>query len=42
MGNCYSIGHNAEDHIYTDIACKIEEQQQENPLGTVNNRLLGA
>ena len=40
MGNCYSIGHVAEDHIHTDIACNIEEAQQKYLLGMVSNRLL--
>ena len=40
MGNCYSIDHNAEDHIHTDITYNIEEPQQKYRLGTVSNRLL--
>ena len=23
MGNCYSVDHIAEDHIHTDIICRI-------------------
>ena len=42
MGNFYSIDLIAEDHIYIDITCNIEEPQQKYRLGTVSNRLLGA
>ena len=41
MGNCYSAGHIAEDHIHTDITCNIEEPEQNYRLGKVSNRLLG-
>ena len=41
MGNSYSTDHKAEDHMHTDITCKIEEPQQKYRLGKVNNILLG-
>ena len=41
MGNCYSVDHIAEDHIYTDITYNIEEPQQKYRLGMVSKRLLG-
>ena len=31
--------HTAEDHLHTDIACNIEERQQNYRLGTVSKRL---
>ena len=40
MSNRYSADHIAEDHIYTDVPCNIEEPQQKYRFGSVSNRLL--
>ena len=40
MDNCYSVDHNAEDYLHTDITCNIEELQQKYRLGMVCHRFL--